>query len=301
MLVASLGITPERAKQVQFSKPYSGIDIVLMAPSGTQDQGRGGPEGPARRRGPRQHAGHRDHGGRAAGHRDPALRRRRHRHAGAAVRPGRRDRRQHGGRPQIQAMNPSANYEAKFVLRQQANGIALRRGQTDCISGSTPSSTSSRPTASSTRSTRSGCSTAAGCTANSPVVRSSRHRASADDSSSAWRVSTSGTALPGAARTSTWRCAGRADRHLRAVGLGQVDADPLHQPARASRRRAASSSTASSSRAHQRERRRGAARGRHGVPAVQPVPAPDGAAELHAGADEGARHGARQTAEATGA
>ena len=29
--------------------------------------------------------------------------------------------------------------------------------------------------------------------------------------------------------------AGRADRHLRAVGLGQVDADPLHQPARAAR------------------------------------------------------------------
>ena len=32
------------------------------------------------------------------------------------------------------------------------------------------------------------------------------------------------------------------------------------------------------------------ARGRHGVPAVQPVPAPDGARKLHARADQGARH-----------
>jgi polar amino acid transport system substrate-binding protein len=32
MLIASLAITPERAKQVQFSKPYSAATIVLYAP-----------------------------------------------------------------------------------------------------------------------------------------------------------------------------------------------------------------------------------------------------------------------------
>jgi polar amino acid transport system substrate-binding protein len=32
LLVASLAITPERAKQVQFSKPYSAATIVLLAP-----------------------------------------------------------------------------------------------------------------------------------------------------------------------------------------------------------------------------------------------------------------------------
>lgn len=32
LLVASLGVTPERAKQVQFSDPYASIDIGLLAP-----------------------------------------------------------------------------------------------------------------------------------------------------------------------------------------------------------------------------------------------------------------------------
>jgi polar amino acid transport system substrate-binding protein len=32
LLVASLGVTPERAKQVQFSEPYASIDIGLLAP-----------------------------------------------------------------------------------------------------------------------------------------------------------------------------------------------------------------------------------------------------------------------------
>ena len=42
------------------------------------------------------------------------------------------------------------------------------------------------------------------------------------------------------------RHARRADRRLRAVGLGQIDHDPLHQPARGAPEAAASSSTASS-------------------------------------------------------
>ena len=78
----------------------------------------------------------------------------------------------------------------------------------------------------------------------------------------------------------------RADRHLRAVGLRQVDADPLHQPARGApegphRRRR--------HRADQRPQahRRDPPRGRHGVPALQPVPASDRPRELHPGADLG--------------
>ena len=39
--------------------------------------------------------------------------------------------------------------------------------------------------------------------------------------------------LPGAARHRPAGHQGRAARHLRPVGLGQIDADPLHQPARA--------------------------------------------------------------------
>ena len=66
VLVATFGITPERAKQVQFSIPYSSIEILLLAPKklaiktpedlkGVKIAGRA-----------RQHAGHRDYGARAA-------------------------------------------------------------------------------------------------------------------------------------------------------------------------------------------------------------------------------------------
>ena len=95
-------------------------------------------------------------------------------------------------------------------------------------------------------------------------------------------------ALPGAARHQPRGPARPAHRHLRAVGLGQVDPDPLRQPARGA-----------SARPHHRRRRRAdlgleadracPARGRHGVPAFQPVPASDRARELHLGADLGAQ------------
>ena len=72
------------------------------------------------------------------------------------------------------------------------------------------------------------------------------------------------------------------------VRLRQVDHDPLHQPAGGApegpdRRRR--------HRAHQRPEadRRGAPRGRHGVPALQPVPAPDHPGEPDARADLGAQ------------
>ncbi len=53
--------------------------------------------------------------------------------------------------------------------------------------------------------------------------------------------------VPRVARHRSRRRARRAHRDLRAVGLRQIDADPLHQRARARIRRAGSSSTASSS------------------------------------------------------
>ena len=39
LLIASLAITPERAKQVQFSKPYSAATIVLLGPKKTNIKG----------------------------------------------------------------------------------------------------------------------------------------------------------------------------------------------------------------------------------------------------------------------
>ena len=77
------------------------------------------------------------------------------------------------------------------------------------------------------------------------------------------------------------------DRH-RALGLRQVDAVPLHQPARAASTAARSSSTASAPRGGQGAgpvaRRR-----RHGVPVVQPLRPQDRAREHDARPDEGAQ------------
>ena len=76
-------------------------------------------------------------------------------------------------------------------------------------------------------------------------------------------------------------------RRHRAVGLGEVDADPLHQPPRGARPRP---HRGRRHRADQRRppHRRGAARGRHGVPVVQPVPPPHGARQRDARAPQGA-------------
>ena len=79
----------------------------------------------------------------------------------------------------------------------------------------------------------------------------------------------------------------REDRPVRTVGFRQIDFGPLHQSSgklpegpypdrwRPSRRQP-------------EDHRPGAARRRHGVPAIQPVPASHRDAELHAGADPGA-------------
>lgn len=131
LLVATFGITPERAKQVQFSIPYSSLDIEVLAPEKTKVENAADLKaykvGVAR-----------------ASTQDTAI---------TAVAPqGTRIMRFDDDATtaqallsgqidvmgvnmitakQLQDMNPSAEYEAKFVLRHQPNGIALRRGQAD--------------------------------------------------------------------------------------------------------------------------------------------------------------------------
>ncbi len=133
VLVAIFGITPERARQVQFSIPYSSIDIALMAPKDVKISGPADLKplkvGVAR-----------------ASTQDTAL--------SAVAPPGTRIMRFDDDATtsqallshqidaigvntitghQIQTMSPAAGYEYKFSLRHQPNGITLRRGQTDLL------------------------------------------------------------------------------------------------------------------------------------------------------------------------
>ncbi len=85
---------------------------------------------------------------------------------------------------------------------------------------------------------------------------------------------------------------GRADGHLRTVRLGQIHRDPLHQPA------GAASGGPNPGRRHRtdaglQEYRPDPPRSRHGVSAVQPVPAFDRASESDAGAAQGAQAAAQ--------
>ena len=131
VLVATFGITPERARQVQFCIPYSSIDIVLMAPAerkidAAADWRRSGWawRAPARRT-PRSAGSRRRARASCASTMTPrtaqALLSNQIDAIGVNTITAR----------QIQGMNPSANYEAKLVLRHQPNGITVRRGQTD--------------------------------------------------------------------------------------------------------------------------------------------------------------------------
>ena len=131
VLVATFGITPERARQVMFSIPYSSLDIILQAPKATKitsaDDLKPLKVGVTR-----------------ASTQDTAVT--------AIAPPGTRVMRFDDDAMTVQAMvsgqidaiggsifvarqlmkmNPSANYENKMVLRHQPNGITLRRGQAD--------------------------------------------------------------------------------------------------------------------------------------------------------------------------
>jgi polar amino acid transport system substrate-binding protein len=133
LLVATFGITPERARQVQFAIPYSSIDIVLMAPKGTKISNAADLKplkvGVAR-------ASTQDTAITAAAPKDTRIMRfdddattaqallsNQIEAIGVNTVTAR----------QIQAMNPAAGYETKFVLRHQPNGITLRRGQNDLL------------------------------------------------------------------------------------------------------------------------------------------------------------------------
>jgi polar amino acid transport system substrate-binding protein len=132
-LVATFGITPERARQVQFAIPYSSIDIVLMASNDRKIANAADLKplkvGVAR-------ASTQDTAISAAAPKDTRIMRfdddattaqallsNQIDAIGVNTVTAR----------QIQAMNPAAGYETKFVLRHQPNGITLRRGQTDLL------------------------------------------------------------------------------------------------------------------------------------------------------------------------
>ena len=133
VLVATFGITPERARQVQFAIPYSSIDIVLMAPKDRKIAGAVDltplKVGVAR-------ASTQDtaisavaaQGTRIMRFDDDAT-------TAQALLSGQID--AIGVNTvtakQIKTMNPTAGYETKFVLRHQPNGITLRRGQGDLL------------------------------------------------------------------------------------------------------------------------------------------------------------------------
>jgi polar amino acid transport system substrate-binding protein len=133
ILVAVFGITPERARQVQFAIPYSSIDILLVAPKQRKISG------PADLQSLRV-------GVARASTQDTAIT--------ALAPPGTRIMRFDDDATtaqallsnqvdamgvnnvtlrQLQMMNPGADYESKFALRHQPNGITLRRGQTDLL------------------------------------------------------------------------------------------------------------------------------------------------------------------------
>ncbi len=131
VLVATFGITPERARQVMFAIPYSSIDIGVLAPKSTKLAGAEDLKplkvGVAR-------ASTQDTaitaaapaGTRIMRFDDDAT-------AAQAILSGQIDAIGVNNitAKQIIDMNPAGNYETKMVLRHQPNGITLRRGQAD--------------------------------------------------------------------------------------------------------------------------------------------------------------------------
>jgi polar amino acid transport system substrate-binding protein len=133
MLIATFGITPERARQVAFSIAYSSLDIELLAPRATKissmDDLKGLKVGVPRASG--QDAvlsASAPAGTRIMRFEDDATN-------AQAMLSGQVDAIGAGIHiaKQIMKMNPAANYESKLLLRHQPNGIALRRGQADLL------------------------------------------------------------------------------------------------------------------------------------------------------------------------
>ena len=130
LIVATFGVTPERAKTVLFSIPYSAIENVVFAPKDKTITTIAGPQGPARRRAARHGAGRDPEQDARQRRQDVALRRRSQHLSGAAHRPGRRDRGDRAdGRRILRGEPGPGNIERKFILLQQPNGITMRKDQ----------------------------------------------------------------------------------------------------------------------------------------------------------------------------
>ncbi len=129
LLVASLGITEERAKQVTFSKPYAAIEIGLLAPQKTAIKG---PEDLSGKRVGVTRASTQDQSVTAAAPKDARIMRFDD-DAGAvqALLSGQVDALGVSNvvAQQIKKMAPQNDYEMKFVLRAQVQGIAMRQNQ----------------------------------------------------------------------------------------------------------------------------------------------------------------------------
>jgi polar amino acid transport system substrate-binding protein len=129
LLVASLGITPERAKQVQFTDPYAAIEIGLLAPKSTAIKE------PADLKGKRvgvARASTQDASLTAVAPKDARIMRfDDDASAVQAMLSGQVDALGISNvvAKQIITLAPSADYEMKFVLNRQPNAIAIRQGQ----------------------------------------------------------------------------------------------------------------------------------------------------------------------------
>ena len=134
VLVASLGVTPERAKQVAFSEPYAAIEIGLLAPQKSTvkkpEDLSGKSVGVAR-------ASTQDQSLSAVAPKDARIMRfDDDASAVQALLSGQVDALGVSNvvAQQIKTMAPQANYEMKFVLKSQVQGIALRQGQDKLMS-----------------------------------------------------------------------------------------------------------------------------------------------------------------------
>lgn len=133
LLVASLGITAERAKQVQFSSPYAAIQIGVMAPATVAIKT---PADLAGKRISVTRAATQDVAVTAVAPKEATLMRfDDDASAVQALLSGQVDAIGISNvvGQQIRAMAPQANYEMKFVLSRQVQGIAMRQGQDDLL------------------------------------------------------------------------------------------------------------------------------------------------------------------------
>jgi len=129
VLVASLGITEERAKQVTFSKPYAAIEIGLLAPQKTAIKG---PEELSGKRVGVARASTQDQSLTSVAPKDARIMRfDDDASAVQAMLSGQVDALGVSNvvAQQIKKMAPANNYEMKFVLRSQVQGIAMRQNQ----------------------------------------------------------------------------------------------------------------------------------------------------------------------------